>query len=264
MSIFVIKSVENPQLREAATRYTTFMNDRNFHLTFCTICSNRKFDTNSGNLCSITNSKAEFENYCKYYIEEKEETNKIKEKLAQNIKSRYEDDIFGHVGLGNYYKNINLNDISEHEIDSDIIIQRGRSKFLGMYYLIFGIIPIVFFLTNLYRNVNLEKNDFIIFFSILVLLPLLLVYLGLKQILDKKSYFTADKYSFTINNKKIYFNDIVTIGVTNIDSSIGTTRKRFIVFGTKTQGLKEIELDGLNITESELFKIIKKRCITAV
>ena len=65
------------------------MNDRNFHLTFCTICSNRKFDTNSGNLCSITNSKAEFENYCKNYIEEKEEINKIKEILKDLKEEMY-------------------------------------------------------------------------------------------------------------------------------------------------------------------------------
>ena len=59
-----------------------------------------------------------------------------------------------------------MNDIPEHEIDSDIIIRRGKSKFLGIYYLIFGIIPIVFFLTKLYRNVDLEKNDFIMFYPV--------------------------------------------------------------------------------------------------
>ena len=69
---------------------------------------------------------------------------------------------------------------------------------------------------NLKWPISIEYVSSLLF----VFIPLLLIYSGLKQILDKKSYFTADRYSFIINNKKIYFNDIVTIGVTNIEKTL--------------------------------------------
>ena len=45
---------------------------REDHLKFCTVCQNRKFDSQLGLVCGLTNQYADFENSCEHYSEDTE------------------------------------------------------------------------------------------------------------------------------------------------------------------------------------------------
>lgn len=43
---------------------------REQQLTFCKVCTNRKFDSKQGIICGLTRNQADFENYCEHYEED--------------------------------------------------------------------------------------------------------------------------------------------------------------------------------------------------
>ena len=73
--------------------------NREYHLTFCRICNNRKKDFQRGIICSLTNDVAGFEEYCPTFELDSSELDRIKAKINEEINDEYTvdniDKIFG-------------------------------------------------------------------------------------------------------------------------------------------------------------------------
>lgn len=57
--------------------------DRAQHLEFCRVCTNRKFDTSRGLVCSLTDALADFESECPEYILDIDESVRLKRKQEE-------------------------------------------------------------------------------------------------------------------------------------------------------------------------------------
>ena len=59
---------------------------REEHLQFCTVCQNRKFDSQLGLVCGLTNQLADFESSCEHYSEDLElKAKREAEQVNKNI-----------------------------------------------------------------------------------------------------------------------------------------------------------------------------------
>lgn len=64
------------------------MTTREEHLKFCTVCTNRTFNTKYGVVCRLTHEVAAFENSCPDYIEDEKEVRIEGQKVATEISEK--------------------------------------------------------------------------------------------------------------------------------------------------------------------------------
>ncbi len=67
--------------------------NRDYHLIFCKICTNRKLSLREGLICTITGKQADFEKECPNFHIDELEVEKIKKRSEKEIKDKYASDI---------------------------------------------------------------------------------------------------------------------------------------------------------------------------
>lgn len=63
--------------------------NREYHLSFCKICTNRKRNLEKGLICSLTNNIADFKDNCSTFDQDKAEFKKYKKRFEDEVNDKY-------------------------------------------------------------------------------------------------------------------------------------------------------------------------------
>lgn len=185
--------------------------NRNQHLSYCSVCKNRKYTLKHGFICGLTDKIADFEENCKDFELDREKKKEDLEKLIDRIKEKYPKENGGFQFL--VCKPIK----SDKLVVKTENIALKSSKDKKNLLLIMGCVLIYFFIQFIYELIYKEKNIAI------VVIVIILLSLVLAAIYIIKNY-SSNKIKLTINNSGItnskneYFrwNEILYIHFTQI------------------------------------------------
>ncbi|MDO6853674.1 hypothetical protein IZU89_01840 [Cellulophaga lytica] len=222
--------------------------DRNFQISYCSVCSNHKKDFKKGVYCGITDKRAQFDIYCQDYSFDSKKSKEITDNLKKQINSNYSNKSF-------------LNELLSKEIYEDVNEVKPNNKIIKKHYkknLFINYIVIVLFVGYAIYYINEYWNEIIKFNKIetLIILFSIIVVILIELATKKNDSLSITKYGIITNETKVPWNDILIIGNTSKSVGEGFTAYK-IILGTKSRGLIEIDVSEFNITAQELFKIIK-------
>ncbi|MDG1477126.1 MAG: hypothetical protein P8Q14_08270 [Vicingaceae bacterium] len=232
--------------------------NRYYHLSYCSVCTNRTSNLQNGIICNLTNKQADFTDICPNYILD---TKKI-EKVNSDISFKIENNLCN----GSSNLNPNLEDgwkfyplkqssSSKYKSMKDTHgLKIGNNKLLTYILLGVSTFPFIWFIKAIINNEIEAKNfkEIAITFSILTVLPLLF---GLKELFNKKIYFETSDKLMKLNEHIIAWNDILIVGYSQHLLNTGNSGTN-LVLGTKSKGLIFTKIDNVNINRQEIADII--------
>ncbi|WP_179317932.1 hypothetical protein [Winogradskyella undariae] len=231
--------------------------NREYHLTFCKICDNRKIDFNKGLICSLTNDIADFNEYCVTFNLDSSELEEYKEKIKSEIDEEYlENGVVKAMGLNNSvftrptmsrnpkYKSI--------ENTHNLTFKNNVAYDKAILVLMLLLIVYIFFANyNDIVNSNLDDGVLMGFGAVLIIIPILIY----------RAYFMKHKIKIRITKtgiehygKQINWNEIIDLGILRAKSSKVNEHK--IIVGTISKGIMEINLTSLNVSPEEFADIV--------
>lgn len=230
--------------------------NREYHLSFCKICTNRKSNFKKGLVCSLTNNLADFNDNCSFFDLDKLEFEKYQKRFKIEVNDKYA-----------------TNDLEKFFCESSFVIpekpRNPKFKSIGQTHNL-----------NFKNNVAYDKA-ILVLMSIAVLYVFFVNYrdiinatvgkgvLGgfgfmfiLISILIYRSFFMQHKIKISITKtgieyygNKLNWNNIVDYGILRANSTSVNEHK--IIVGTITKGIVEIDLTALNISSDEFIDIIR-------
>jgi hypothetical protein len=232
-------------------------NYRNYHLSFCSICINRKFNFDKGFVCNITNEIANFEKDCVNYCCDEKEKEKLEENLKIEIETNFPEQINSNLNLlfgVPFYKD-------SEQFNSEFKTSKKNIVYSTEYFSQYVVIGI-FILASTFNLFRKNIDDFSFNASIVFIIVMIsyAVYISLKE----KKTIEIDTEGIIINKIKIYWNEIYRFGIKTIPGK--HTEYKLIIF-TITRGNKTISLNEYNVGKDKIIQIMKfykKRCTTAV
>ena len=231
------------------------MTERQKHLMFCKFCSNSSKNLDLGIICSLTDKKAEFDKSCDLYNEKKELIKSEIKSLENRIDEKYDNigDIVSYIlekGFNIYFFDSIFKSKYEFKNKEQTHKLSVNNSSKHIKYLI-----VAFAISTIFSTINLalNNNKFWLILS-LVNLSLLVLNILILKYRKPKIILKTDSEGFSYSNNKIKWNEIL------VYKSVTTENKyspKKIALGTKSRGIIEINISGLDIGIKDFFKIIE-------
>ncbi len=234
-----------------------------YRVSFCKVCKNRKFNTQIGVICNITNEKASFEKVCEDFLLDKNERAYIKRKTIEKIvnNQKAKEKIYTRIfsNSANDYSflvtdklRIRYN-LLRGVFDLNRIIELKNSQSKKSPYLIYGVLAIFFLLMMFKQYQNIQNNSVYIIVGILFIIG---IYIFFNKYFETKIWLVLNSYGLIYKESSfIGWFEIVyayfEIKYNNDNEYDGT----YLVLQLEKQ-TEEIEISDLDIEKSELGEII--------
>ncbi|MDO7135592.1 hypothetical protein [Algibacter lectus] len=230
--------------------------NREYHLSFCKICNNRKNNLSKGLVCSLTNDVADFTESCLTFELDSSELQKFKKRFEDEVNDKYATNGFEKIlsessftkpskSRNPKYKSIenthNLKFKNNVAYDKAILI-----------FMIFTLIYIFFVNYNDIKNSTLE-NGVLAGFGVLGVLISVFFYRA--YFMNFKTKISTTKKGIEYYGKHLNWNNIVDYGIVRTEG--GRFNPGIIIVGTITKGIVEIDLTTLNIIPEDFIDIIR-------
>jgi len=230
--------------------------NREYHLSFCKICTNRKPSFKEGLICGLTSKIAEFEKDCSEFRVDELEFDKIKKRFEKEINDNYAttklESFFTDREFEKPKKNRNRKYLSKEKTHG---LEFKKNKNYDKQILIIIGIIIVTLLYGNYKNEStwdLHSHNII---GVLILL-ILSIYFFYKGFYHKyETLITIDKNGIHQKEKTLYWNDIFDYGI--IRGRGDNSMEKKIIIATISSGIQKIDITELNVTPEEFIEIIQ-------
>lgn len=153
-------------------------NYRNYHLSFCSICINRKFNFSKGLVCNITDKIANFDKVCENYSCDEKEKEKLEKKLKTEIEANFPEPINNNLNLlfgVPFYKDSEEYNSEFKTLKKNIVYS---TDFFSQYIII-GIF-ILASIFNLFRK-NIDDFSFNVSIIFIIVMISYTVYISFKE-----------------------------------------------------------------------------------
>lgn len=231
--------------------------NKEYRLAFCKICSNRKKDFNLGLICSLTNNRADFDDYCSTYNLDSSKLEKYRAKIKGQIDDKYiangvekmlglNDGIFTRPSMTNNpkYKSV--------EKTHNLTFKNNTAYDKSVVALMFLAVVYIFFVNyNDIVNSNLDDGVLIGFGVFLVVIP---IFIYRAFFMKHKTKIRITKTGIEYFGKQINWNEIIDLGILKAKSARVNEHK--IIVGTITKGILEIDLTSLNVSPEDFADIV--------
>ncbi|PQV44735.1 hypothetical protein CLV33_11814 [Jejuia pallidilutea] len=230
--------------------------NREYHLSFCKICTNRKSSLKDGLICSLTGKIAEFEKNCTNFKIDRLELEKIKNRFETEINENYAttklESFFSEREFEKPKKNRNRKYLTKEKTHG---LEFKRDKNYDKQILVMIGVIIVMLLYGNYKNGfswDLNSTNII---GILIML-ILSVYFFYKALYHKyKTIITIDENGIHQKEKTLHWNNILDYGI--IRGKGDNSMEKKIIIGTISSGIQKINISELNVTPEEFIEIIQ-------
>jgi hypothetical protein len=222
--------------------------------SFCTICENREFSLNTGIICGITKSLPEFEEECPNYLFDKNELQKRKRSFEIETKEKYHSSKIGSF-LADQSRFISKENIEISRVkypNNGIGKIFKTSKFSLRNSILFYLLITSLLIGGNIKNEmgwNLESPNII---GILIFSILSIIYIVYNFYNDKIYFLSIEKDFINFNGLKLPWNSIIDYGLI-----VGKSENK-IILSTLLNGNLKIDLNKINITNSELINLIRE------
>jgi hypothetical protein len=225
--------------------------NRYYHLSYCSVCTNRTSNLQNGIICNLTNKQADFSDSCPNYILDKEKKEKITQDISIELKKKFDSNILTKViGNNEQYKELKLSSSPKFRSKKDTHgLKIGASK-LSTFIIIGGSL---FFLIMLISNKNVDTFKGL-GLAILIFCIASFLY-GIKLLFDKKIYLTTSDKLMKLNKYSIAWNDVLTLGLSHRHTGKGHQSRKMVI-GTKSRGLIISNIDNIDISAQEIADLI--------
>jgi hypothetical protein len=230
--------------------------NREYHLSFCEICTNKKSNFEQGLICSVTNKIADFKDNCSSFDLDKSEFRKYKKRFEDEVNDKYATNSFESFfsessfikpskskksEFKSIHKTHNLNLKNNVAYDKAAVTLMCLTVVYGFYI-------------NYEDIINSTVEYGVLFgFAIMFILICILIYRG--YFMQHKTKISITKSGIEHHGNKLNWNNIVDYGILKANSTSINEHK--IIVGTITKGLVEINLTALNISPEEFINIMR-------
>ncbi|BAO77266.1 hypothetical protein [Winogradskyella sp. PG-2] len=231
--------------------------NREYHLTFCKVCNNRKKDFNKGLICSLTNDIADFSEHCPTFDLDSSELEQIRVKVQSQIDDKY--------AANGVEKVLGLNDgiftrptrsrnpkYKSAEKTHNLTFKNNVAYDKAVLVLMLFAVGYIFFVNyNDIVNSNLDDGVLLGFGVFLIIIP---IFIYRAFFMEHKIKMRVTKTAIEYDGKRLNWNEIIDLGILKAKSSRVNEHK--IIVGTINKGIQEINLTSLNVSPEELADII--------
>ena len=230
--------------------------NREYHLSFCKICTNRKSNLEKGLVCSLTNNIADFKDNCSTFDQDKAEFKKYKKRFEDEVNDKYATNNFEKFfSESSFVKPSNSKNLKFKSIDKTHNLNLKNNVAYDKAVLILMCLALIYvFYANYNDIINLTvENGVLGGFAFMLIFISILIY---------RAYFMQHKIKISItksgiehHGNKLNWNNIVDFGILRANSTSVNEHK--IIVGTITKGIVEIDLTALNISPEEFINIMR-------
>ncbi|NIK93217.1 hypothetical protein GZ212_13725 [Mangrovimonas sp. CR14] len=230
--------------------------NREYHLSFCKICINRKPSLKEGLICSLTGKIAEFEKECANFKIDGLELEKIKKRFETEINDKYAitklESLFSEREFEKPEKNRNRKYLTKEKTHG---LEFKKDKNYDKQILVMiGIIMVMLLYGNYINGFSWDLNSANII-GVLIMLFLSLYYFYKAFYHKYKTLITIDENGIHQEEKTLYWNNILDYGI--IRGKGNNSMEKKIIIGTISSGIQEINISELNVTPEEFIEIIQ-------
>nr|WP_139221808.1 hypothetical protein [Algibacter lectus] len=230
--------------------------NREYHLSFCKICTNRKRNLEKGLICSLTNNIADFKDNCSTFDQDKAEFKKYKKRFEDEVNDKYATNSFEKFfSESSFIKPSNSRNPKFSSVDKthNLNLKNNVAHDKAILILMCLAMAYVFFV-NYKDIINLTVEN-----GVLAGFAFMLIFIS---VLTYRAYFMQHKIKISItkdgieyHGNKLNWNNIVDFGILKANSTSVSEHK--IIVGTITKGIIEIDLTALNISPEEFINIMR-------
>ncbi|WP_158850979.1 hypothetical protein [Algibacter sp. L1A34] len=230
--------------------------NREYHLSFCKICKNRKSSLKEGLICNLTEKIADFEKDCTNFQADRLELKKLKKHFEAEIKDNYAttkfESFFSEREFEKPEKSQNRKFLSKEKTHG---LEFKKDKNYDKQILIMlGIIILILIYGNYKNNFSWDLNSANII-GVLIML-VLSIYFFYKAYYHKyKTVITIDENGIHQKEKTVFWNNILDYGI--IRGKGDNSMEKKIIIGTISSGIQKIDISELNVTPDEFIEIIQ-------
>jgi len=231
--------------------------NREFHLSYCKVCNNRKKDFRKGLICALTNDRADFSDHCPTFNLDTSELEKIRNEIKAQIDDKYvATSIENALGLNNgiftrpgtsrntKYKSV--------EKTHNLTFKNNVAYDKAVLVLTLCALLYIFFINyDAIANSNLDDGVLVGFAVLLVIIP---VFMYRAFFMKHKIKIRITKAGIEYDGKQINWHEIIDLGILKAKSARVNEHK--IIVGTITRGIFEIDLTSLNVSPEEFADIV--------
>lgn len=231
--------------------------NREYHLTFCKICNNRKKDFNKGLICSLTNDRADFNEHCPTFDLDSSELEQIRVKVKNQIDDKYiaygvkkvlglNDGIFTRPSRSRNPKYKSVEKTHNLTFKNNVAYDKAV-----LVLILFAVVYIFFVNYNDIVNSTLDDGVLMGFGVLLIIIP---IFIYRAFFMEHTIKMRITKTAIEYDGKKLNWNEIIDLGILKAKSSRVNEHK--IIVGTINKGIQEIDLTSLNVSPERLADII--------
>ena len=232
------------------------MNKRQYHLSFCKVCQNRKYNLKYGLVCSNTNQIADFDESCSSFKLDEPELKKLKSSFQSKIEDEYAMNMVESIFSDYSYDKPNELKITNYKSAEETHNLKFRQdniydKYLSFMTFIFGIVLLALNFNAILKSTI--ENGTIIGICAIFSIAIFMFYRGFYH--EYKTSISINKEGIDYKEGKLFWNNILDFGI--VRTIGGSFNQNKIIIGTITKGIVEINLETLNVTPEELIEIIQ-------
>lgn len=230
--------------------------NREYHLSFCKICTNRRSSLQEGIICGLTNKIAAFEKDCSHFRVDELELNKLKKRFEVEIEYNYPttklDRIFSEREFKRPKKNRKRKYLSKEKTHG---LEFKKDKNYDKQILIMlGIIIGILLYGNYKNDYSWDFNSMnIIGVLIMLILSIYFFYRGFYH--KYETLVSIDENGIHQKEKTLYWNNILDYGI--IKGRGDNSMEKKIIIATTSSGIQKIDISELNVTPEEFVEIIE-------
>ena len=230
--------------------------NREYHLSFCKVCTNRRSSLKKGLICSLTSKIAEFEKDCTSFKIDELELGKIKKRFEIEINDNYATTKLGRFFSERIFENPKKNRNGKYltkEKTHGLEFKKDEN-YDKQILIIIGVIIVTLLYGNYKNGFSWDLNSENIIGVLIILI--LSAYFFYKAFYHKyKAIITIDENGIHQKEKTLYWNNILDYGIIrgNGDNSMEIN----IIIGTISSGIQKIDISELNVTPEEFIEIIQ-------
>jgi len=230
--------------------------NREYHLSFCKICKNRKASLKQGLICSLTEKLANFEKDCTSFKADELELEKLKKRFETEIKDNYAttklESFFSEREFEKPEKSRNKKYFSKEKTHG--LEFKKDKNYDKQILIILGIIILILLYGNYKNNFSWDLNSANII-GVLIMLTLSIYFFYKAFYYKYKALITIDKNGIHQKEKTLYWNNILDYGI--IRGKGDNSMEKKIIIGTISSGIQKIDISELNVTPEEFIEIIQ-------
>jgi hypothetical protein len=230
--------------------------NREYHLSFCKICKNKKPSLKEGLICSLTEKLANFEKDCISFKADKLELKKLKKHFETEIKDNYATSKFeSFFNERKFKKPEKIRNKKYFSKEKTHGLEFKKDKDYDKQILnIIGVIVVMLLYGNYKNGFSWDLNSANMI-GVLIMLILSIFFFYKAFFYEYKTLISIDENGIHQKEKTLYWNDILDYGI--IRGKGDNSMEKKIIIGTISSGIQKINISELNVTPEEFIEIIQ-------